>query len=341
MKHRLLYIPNEGFIGDQVAPRDAFEKLHKENILDDYRAFSFLVVAKELGSWDKMLTSLLEYAENYQPTLILWELQTYGRVKKNFVWKLRKLKSNPIITQRTGDSYWKPPRNMVEFGTEIDATFLTGTTLIPEFEKLGCRNVLYLGERLDTVRFGKPYAQNPNPEFDVIMIANFYNQWWFRKFPGQKDREELVKSFSAYFGKKFGLFGHGWRNNPCWQGVIPYSEQQVYMQNSRLILGVNNWHHNHYYSDRLLISLSSGVPVLYKYFNGADDYFKDKTHIWYFGNNSDALNTAVKILETPEEIINSICRNAFNLTVEEHSCIHRAKEFLELVERYINKREVL
>src|SRR3990170_5526835 len=271
MMLRLLYLPIEGYVGDQVATRAAFEKMLETGRLEADEVFSFLCEYRHLGNWDRMLDKLLEVATAFQPTAIFWELQTSGRVPKEFTRRLKNLDYKPIIAQRTGDSYWKPPRNMVEFGCEIDVTFLTGSELIPEFKKVGCKDVRLLPERLDTIRLGKPWKRTGNPDFDIVMIANYYKQLWFRRFPGQTDRIKLIKVFTKKFGKRFGLFGRGWEGQPCWQGVVPYEKQQEPMRNSWLVLGVNNWNDAHYFSDRLVISLSSGVPVLYKYFAGAEE----------------------------------------------------------------------
>ena len=339
MKLRLLYLPIEGYLGDQVATRAAFEKMLETGRLEAYEAFSFLCEYRHLGNWDRMLEKLLEVATAFQPTAIFWELQASGRVPKEFTRKLKNLASHPVISQRTGDSYWNPPKSMVEFGREIDVTFLTGSTLIPGFQKAGCKDVRLLPERLDTLRFGKPWKRTGHPDFDVVMIANYYKQLWFRRFPGQTDRLRLVKAFTKNFGKRFGLFGRGWEGQPCWQGVVPYEKQQEPMRNSWLVLGVNNWNHVHYFSDRLLNSLSSGVPVLYKYFPGAEDFFKDGVHCRFFYETEEAVPKAVEMLDSPEEVRERIGGDGAEIAIKEHSVERRTEQLLDILESLYERQK--
>lgn len=332
MTLRLLYLPNEGSRGDQLGPREGFEYLFKTERLEAYEAFSFLVEARELGSWDVMLDKLVDVSEVFQPSAILWCLQNNGIVPKRYVAKLKSLASRPIIAQRTGDSYWKPPREMVELGREIDVTFLTGTSLIPAFKKQGCKVVRYHPEVFDTVRFGKPWQRTKSADYDVVMISNFYNQLWFKRYPGQKERMALAYAFSKHFGKRFGLFGDGWKGWRCWQGKIPYDQQQEPMRSSWLVLGVNNWQDSHYFSDRLPISLSSGVPVVYKYFTGAEELFEDSKHLWFFEDVNDAMKKARHLLDMPVEQRESVARygSAYAIARYSHrpwtSCMVKALE---------------
>lgn len=340
-KLRLLYLPLEDPPGGQVAPRAAFEKMLIHGRLQAYQAFPFLYEARQSRGWKGMLERLYTLASRFQPTAVFWELQTSGRVPKQFVRRLKALDSNPVIVQRTGDSYWKPPKNMVEFGREIDVTFLTGSSLIPEFQKAGCKDVRLLPERLDTVRLGKLWKRTGHPDFDVVMIANYYRQLWFRRFPGQIDRIKLVKAFSRKFGKRFGLFGKNWEGQPYWQGMVLYEKQQEPMRNSWLVLGVSNWDHSHYFSDRLLNSLASGVPVLYKHFPGAEDFFKDGIHCRFFYDVEEAVRIAGEVLDSPEEEREKMGRAGWEIAIKEHSTERRAEQLLDILERVREGQSVI
>lgn len=329
---RLLYLPIEGFVGDQGAPRAAFESMRRSGRLHAYDAYSFLCRARELGSWQKMLGEFYALAKAFAPDAIFWELQTAGRVPPEFSQRLKNLPSRPIIAQRTGDSYWKPPRNMIEFGREIDVTLLTTSTLIPDFQEAGCKDVRLLPERLDTIRFGKPWQRTSQSDFDVVLIANNYRQFWFRRYPGQTDRLKLVKAFSRTFGRRFGLFGGGWENEASWQGAVPYAQQQEVMRRANLILSVNNWNQAHYFSDRLLNSLSSGVPVLQKHFEGADEFFTEDVHLWYFEDVDEAVPKARKLLQMDDAARQKVAKVGAAEAVAKHSCEVRAEQLLQILD---------
>ncbi len=329
---RLLYIPNETIVGDQIGPRAAFEENLRTGRLEAFDTYSFLVEAKRLGSWQRMLDDLMQFARAFAPTAILWEMQTRQCVPTTYAQALRALPSRPVVSQRTGDSYWRPPRTMVRFGRGADLTLLTGTSLIPAFQKAGCRNVQYLPERFDLARFGSHWTRSAAPEFDVVMIANYYRQWWFRRFPGQELRRSLAKAFAKRFGCRFGLFGRGWNGWVGWQGFLPYGQQHEAMRRSRLVLGVNNWNDACYFSDRLPISLASGVPVLYKHFPGADELFQEGKHLWYYHDMRDALAKAEVLLARPQEELDQVAACGAELARNEFSCKRWAEQLLALLE---------
>lgn len=334
---RLLYLPYEGTYGEQIAPRRALETLHRQGHLSAYSAYSFLYESLVRRSWGDMLQDLLRHATEFQPTAIFWEQTDAGPISVEFLSALKSLGSHPVIAQRTGDSYWKPPKSMVGIGRNIDITFLTGSTLIPAFERAGCHNVCLLPERLDTVRFGAATQTTSEPEFDVVMIAGFYRQLWFRQFPGQTERIKLARQFQKRFGKRFGLFGPGWQGYDSWQGPLPYDRQHDIMRRSRLILGNNNWRHAHYFSDRLLNALSSGIPTLYRRFPGCEEYFRHGEHLWYFDDLKDALGQADTILSMPENHRQSVGRNGSVLALENHSAEKRMAEAVKMMEHVIAK----
>ena len=329
---RLLYLPYEGTYGEQIAPRRALEKMCQDGRLAAYSAYSFYYEALVRRSWDEMLTCLLQTATDFQPTAIFWEQTDAGRVPVEYLRSLKSLASNPVIAQRTGDSYWKPPKAMVDVGREVDITFLTGSTLIPDFERAGCRGVRLLPERLDTVRFGCDPPSLGEPEFDVVMIAGFYRQLWFRQFPGQTERIKLAKAFQRQYGKRFGLFGPGWHGYESWQGPIPYDRQHDIMRRSKLVLGNNNWRHAHYFSDRLLNALSSGIPTLYRRFPGCEEYFQHARHLWYFDDRQDAIERAEEILSLPDSDRQSIAREGAKLARAEHSAETRMAEAIAIMQ---------
>jgi len=342
---KLLYLPLEGFVGDQVATRAAFEELLRQNKISAYGCYSFLVKAREMQSWQGMLDDLYEFIIEFKPDLIYWELQTSGEIPEKYIKKIKVILNDVIIFQRTGDSYWSPPKNMVNLGRLIDATFITSTSLIDDFTKRGCNNVKYLPERLDTIRFGEQFTPSNHRSFDIIMIANNYNDLGIKKFPGQKTRLELVKLFSKYYGKKFGLFGSGWEGEKTWQGIVPYQDQQEVMRDSWLILGVNNWEHANYFSDRYLISISSGIPVLYKHFEGCENFFLSEKECWYFHSVDEALTLSKEILSIDNNLREEIAKKAAGKAIDNYSCTKQAVEILNVFyelkskknEKYFNR----
>ena len=338
MKHRLLYLPLGEAVDAGIGFTVAFEKLVQSGEIEALKAVQFCREVKDRGGWDCMLEHVMKTAIDFRPTAIMWQLQTTGEVPAAFVRQLRSLPAQPVIIQFTGDSYRRPPRNMVRFGREIDATVLHGTTHVPGFERAGCHDVRFLTHWFHTEQWCKPWSRTNAPEFDVVMIVNNYRQLPFKRYEGQSDRVELAKAFGRRYGARFAIYGNGWEGHPCAHGFIPNARQPEVMHNAWLILAANNWHHAHYFSDRLPISLASRVPVLHKWFEGADDYFQDGRHLWWFRDTAEALSKADAILSLREEERNRIAQAGADEAFRNHSCDRHARRFLQMFDELYERR---
>lgn len=338
MKHRLLYLPMGPGLDDGIGFRRAFDKLVANNTLADLQTFHYCREVEARGGWQAMLDHLVATAATFAPTAIMWQLQTTGEVPAGYVRRLRSLPSLPVIIQFTGDSYRRAPKNMIRFGREIDATFLHGTHHIPAFRKGGCQDVRFLTHWFSLEQWATSETPSPDPEFDVIMIANFYRQLPFRRYDGQRDRMELVKAFTQRYGKRFAIYGEGWNDHPCAKGFVAKEQQQQAMQNSRIVLAANNWHHANYFSDRLPISLTSRVPVLHKWFEGADDHFQDGKHLWWFRDTEEALNKAERILAMPPAVRDAVTEAGAAEAIRNHSCDKHAQRFVDVFDELYARR---
>ncbi len=252
-----------------------------------------------------MLSRLREVAECGQPTWIHWDLQTKGRVPAQFARTLKSLESSPVITRadrrqlraaaaqhgriRTRDRYHVSDEHRAD--SEVPARWV--------------RDVRYLPEHFDATLFGQPWRRTSEPHFDVVMIASYLNvklaRLRRRYLPLQRERLALVKQLTSRFGRRFGLYGRGWEGQPSWQGVVPFREQQMPMRDSWLVLGLNNWSHADYFSNRLPISLGSGVPVVYKAFPGVEKWLVDGKHCRLYGRANQALPAIEEALRSPVE----------------------------------------
>lgn len=338
MKHRILYMPLGETVDAGIGFRMAFGKLLGTGSIESLETVQFCREIKRLGGWENMLERVMKTAIDFRPTAILWQLQTTGEVPPSFVRRLRFLSSFPVIVQFTGDSYRRPPGNMVRFGKEIDCTFLLGPTFVDAFKRAGCADVRPMTNWFSAEHWNGGTDWPTTVDLDIVMIANNYRQLPFRRFAGQSDRLRLVRAFSEKFGDRFAIYGYGWDGYACARGFLPNARQTEIMRRARLILAANNWHHAHYFSDRLLISLASGTPVLHKWFEGADEYFRDGEHLWWFRDTAEALSKAETILGLPEAERRRIAGAGAEEALRNHSCDEHARRFLRVFDELYGRR---
>lgn len=335
---RLLYIPHETEMGGQTGFRAAFSQLEKEGRIEKYIAFPFLVELKTVGSWSKMLDKLMNTAKEFLPTAIYWELHQRGIVPPEYTRALKALPSKPVICQSNGDSHFKPQKEMIIFGREIDITYLAGTGQAHWYSKAGCHNVRLLPHFIDKIYFDAlaPWVPTENRTFDVIMIANKPKKRnpFKRANDGYYERIELVKALTKRFGKRFGLFGERWENyKESYQGILPYVDQISMTRNSWCSIGTNNWNKiDHYFSDRPFFAMASGVPHITRYIPHLEDFFADKYHCFFFHSISEAIKIVDLILNDPLKYQHTVGKNASSLIIEKHTADHRAIQIIHDLE---------
>ena len=275
----LLYLPNEMVEGDQVGPRSAFTGMLEEGKLKRYEAFSFLVLAKAIGA-SEALERIIEHVNRYQPTMLLWQHVGRFPVTPSYLRRLRAASPATHFLYHEGDVYgrWikRLPAPAKALMAAADTVALVGSG---EFEALaksvGARRVLYTPHSVDVVRFGKPWVPTMQRQFDVLMIGNrVTSRLPWGRMPGAASREKLVRELGRIFGDRFAVYGNGWNGFTGNRGPLPFNDQEAAQRQAWITV---SWDHfdtvERYFSDRVPISLASGVPHVTNYQPGYEDVF--------------------------------------------------------------------
>jgi len=262
----LLFLPNEETEGDQVGPREAFSELARRGVLSRYQAFSYLVEARLHGA-PAGLERLRALAERTRPDVLLWQHAGNFPVTPAFLAALRAASPGTHLVYHEGDVYG---RWVKRFPSSVRALLAAADTVAlvggGEFAALarsaGARRVVYSPSAVDTVRFGRPWTPTATREFDVVMIGNrATSRLPWGRLPGAAQREALVRALGRRHGRRFGVFGRGWEGFAGNQGPVAYALQEPVLRRAWVTA---NWGHfptvEGYFSDRLPISLLSGVP---------------------------------------------------------------------------------
>ncbi len=142
--------------------------------------------------------------------------------------------------------------------------------------------------------------------YDVVMVGNYIRSWFpFKTLPGSRDRKEIADFFYKRLGERFAVFGNGWKGKYA-KGPIPDEKQGEIYQSSRVSLGVNSLHSNYYYSNRLPISLSSGVIMVHNYEKGIGKNFENAGYKYFFKYITDAWKMTESLLQKSQSILDSI-----------------------------------
>lgn len=314
MKHalRLLYLPNEGKEGDQVGPRRAFERALSEGQLSAYQAYSYLVRDKALGNHRAALEELLNTAREFAPDVIFVQhMDDRYLVDQDYLRQLKAIPSQPKLVIWEGDAYgqfiktMKP--TMKKVMAESDLVFLVGLGYLAEaVRRTGAPRVRLAPHSYDSVRFDLPWEPALQRPLDAVMITNLHNIKRIPglHLPGGRQRKQLANAFYKSLGERFAVYGGGtgWKGRPYARGPIPFHEQGDKIRSAWMSVSWDQFPALPMYSsDRLSISLASGVPHLTNYQRGYEQVFGGIPGLYWFNTPQEAVDIALYLLSMPVE----------------------------------------
>jgi len=339
---RWFYIPNEGTEGDQIGPRMAFEKLHREGVFSDYQAYSYFVRQQALASHQQALAELLETARAFGPDVIFIQHPSNRYpMERAYLQQLKAIPSKPKLVIFEADPYGQIIKRMDEtlcaVIAETDICYLVGTgSLAAMARNAGATTIRFAPHSYDSQRFGTPWQPTLTRQFDAVMIANLTClkriPWLF--MPGGRSRKRTAQLLHQQLGDRFAVYGggQGWDNAPYCKGKIAFNKQSEVIRNAWMSV---NWGQFDeipmYASDRLPISLACGVPHITNYQPGYEHVFANIPGLFIVKSPNEARDVALYILSLTVER-----RNELGFQVAEY-----ARKHLEATVVYANMVKVI
>ena len=312
---KFLLLLNENNPGSHDDVYRALDENKKMGEISSYVVYPFLSKLKSGLRHQEVNEDIFKIAKEYQPEMILWSHTIKLKVFESTIKKLKGLYSKPVSGYWDGDIYESPykplPKNIIELAVKSEVTFCQGFGPMSDLLKMkGCSDIRYVPAATDPVRFNLEKS-NSTKLYDIVLIGNnVLNFLPWKRMPGAIFRKKLADYFYSKLGNKFAVFGDGWKAEYS-KGSVPFTDQTKIYQNSRLAIGVNNLFSEYYFSNRLPISMTSGVPVLYKKEYGFEKIFPYDT-IKTYSTVEEAWGIAEEMLSKSDEELNSIgnkCRD--------------------------------
>lgn len=312
MKHalRLLYLPNEGTEGDQVGPRRAFERALSEGQLSAYQAYSYLVRDKAVGDHGLALAELQNIAREFAPDVIFVQhINGTYPADSDYFRALKSIPSKPKLVMWEGDPYGrllKPlDATLKAVMAESDLTFLVGLGYLAEaVRKTGAPKIRFSHNSFDDERFGTPWEPPRQRPLDAVMIANLHS---IKRIPGLylpggRQRKLLADAFYNMLGERFAAYGggSGWRGKSYARGPMPYAQQREITRSAWMSISWDQFPDLPMNSsDRLVISLSNGVPFLTNHQRGYEVVYDGIPGLYWFHTPQEAVDIALYLLSMP------------------------------------------
>jgi hypothetical protein len=330
---------------DQPGYYDGFERLTAEGQLQAHAAIPYRVVAEERG-WQALWDDAESAARDADAVLLQFFHSPMPDPGERIL-RIRNLPNHPLIFASLGDPYgrWshRVPRSFRVASRLAEASFLSGMGYVArQLLRSGGRNLVLMPLGCCQVRFSSaPAEPASNPEFDACFVGSRIScrNPFSHFYPVSRRRAEFVAAFTKRYGRRFGLFGHGWEGNPAWQGAVPYlSQLDVYRRSAVVLGGMPNALHDYYASDRPFIAIASGVPLLDYWVRGVDRILEPAHDWWLARDLKQMLGLCDRLLEMPSGERLRIGAAARERVLAHHTQYHRCEAMVEIMKSLLRAR---
>ena len=308
---KLLYFVQGKTPDDHIGFHDAFKTLMLEGQLSDYKTFPWRGYVNDFG-WVAFFKKAIELTIQFKPDIVYFQFfhQKDCPDVSGFFGAIRSVSSRPIIVISAGDTFSgsnyierRYPSGFISAARNADLTFLSEMGKAADYlADRGVCNIALLPLGVCQVRF-LPKSINLNsykPDYDVVFIGG--GGRWYRNhllnlsfYSGLK-RDLMVRALQKRYGRRFGLFGHGWNGKSSWQGPISFANQIEVCRQSFVVFGGCPGSYNDYYaSDRPFIQGVSGIPLVDWYVPRTDKILRDQEH-WYLVNDKKSMLKQIDLL---------------------------------------------
>ena len=339
---KLLLILNENPPGSHDDVHHSLEILKADEILESYYVYPFLARLADGSSNTEVVKEIVSIAKDFQPTGILWSHTGNLRVSENEISILKNLSSAPSIGYWDGDIYhkfYKPlPKQVINLARGCEVSFWPGCCgMIEKLKKKGCNDIRYVPLSTDEKRFSK--LRETKIIYDVVMVGNNITSIIpLKSFPGSRERTKIADHFYKKMGPRFAVYGEGWTGKYT-KGPVPFKKQGEIYHSSRIGLGLNNLHANYYFSNRLPISLSSGVIMVHNYENGVEEIFKNINYPYFFKDTDQAWEIAENLLTKSQDELDGLGSKYRDFALSNLSKVRILKYMVAILSNYHTEKD--
>lgn len=269
-----------------------------------------------------------ELAVKTKPNWIWTQLQDTGIIEADTLARIKKASPNCIITHWTGDARPAVGQYLASICKSTDYTFTSAEGLIKQFKDAGAKKAHYLqiGVDYDEDVLGIPAWEPKFQVTDVVLCANYYGN----AFPGTRERLDAIMALKSN-NVNVGIVGSGWPASLPVIGSCGVKQQHHVYKKCKVALNINNFNQlDRYYSDRQLISMASGKPVICHYIPKLELEFENRKHcVWY--SNIDELIKITKELLNNQYLRDNIGRDGKEEIIKSHKWNNRIQKAIKII----------
>jgi hypothetical protein len=314
-------------------PQRGMIKAWADRFPHNVREYDFLERQRNGLMIEDINVEFFDFARSYRPDLIFMQLQESGIIQAATLRQIREALPKTVLTHWMGDCRTQVGDYIASISRITHLSLLSNVGQIREYEYasgVGRTHYLQIGLDYDEDVMGIPNWTPPFRVPDVVFCGGYYPE----SFPdGTSERVETVRAVLAA-GIDVGVVSPG-----PWPGEIPYmgtctvKQQHHVWKRAKVCLNVNHFNRiERYYSDRQLISMASGRPVVCWGVPGLEREFKDRFHCMFFNRPEQAVDRVRELLGNPQ-LANEIGQAGRDEVIRNHTWAHRVEEVLPEINR--------
>lgn len=273
----------------------------------------------------------LETVRNFKPDWVWMQLQDSGIILADTIRLARKLAPQAVFTHWTGDLRPTVSDYLSSICKATHMTLISSVGQIPLFQKAGAETVAYCQVALDWEEdvMGTQYVEPSFRVPDVLFMGNNYGKVYEQ---GTYERESAIITLMRA-GIDVGILGRGWRSDFPVLGECKLKEQVHLWRKAKVALNVNHFNDVElYYSDRQLVSMVSGTPLVCRAIPGLEYEFQHRRHLMSFGTEPELVRHVEELLKH-EWLRKEIGSAGRAKVLAEHTWFNRITGVWESVER--------
>jgi hypothetical protein len=256
--------------------------------------YDYLAESRRGVSIPNINMGFLKKAIEHRPDWIFLQVQDSRVILPETIISLRSSLPKTVISHWLGDLRPDVSPYLSSFCKVTDLTLISSVGQIPLYEKAGGKRVKYcqIGVDWEEDVIGLP---DWTPHFrvpDVVLCGYYYPGL----FPGTVDREAGIR---ALMDAKIdvGIVGRGWPAGYPMIGECTVKQQYHVWKRAKVGLNINHFNDIElYYSDRQIISMVSGTPVVCYHVPNLEREFTDGTHCLFYRKPDELVANVKRLL---------------------------------------------
>lgn len=296
---------------------------------DGVQEFDYMHYVRQDKSPDK---KLIAAAEKFSPDWIWLQLQNSEAIRPETLAELRRRWPRCLVTHWMGDCRPQVASYLASVCRETHGTLISSVGQIPLYRAVGAPRVTYCQIGLDTAADldGIPPW---DPSFrvpEVVFCGGYYGH--VAEFARGTAQRLATLTALTRAGLDVGVVGGGWPSDIRTVGECHVKQQHHVYRRAKVVVAVNHFNDvDRYYSDRLLIAMASGTPVVAWHVPGLEHEFTNMLHLILATSEADFVDRVKWLLAHPAEAA-AIGRAGREKAARDHTWTARIRQILPTVE---------